>query len=84
MLKPFYVDAEKYYYDPMLAANRTHVVMLFRSGIITHDNAKDLLHALQQVDDNGLEGLSYQSGVEDLFFCDRTSTDRVGRCCTRW
>ena len=68
VLKPFYADAEKYYYQPMLAANRTHAVMLFRTGIITQDNAIDLLNALQQVDDNGLESLSYQSGVEDLFF----------------
>jgi len=52
----------------MLAANRTHAVMLYRTGIITEDNAKDLLNALQQVDDNGLENISYQSGVEDLFF----------------
>ena len=68
VLKPFYADAEKYYYQPMLAANRTHTVMLYRAGIITQDNAKDLLHALQQVDDKGLGGLRYQSGVEDLFF----------------
>ena len=68
VLKPFYADAEKYYYQPMLAANRTHAVMLYRTGIITQENAIDLLNALQQVDDNGLESLSYQSGVEDLFF----------------
>lgn len=68
VLKPFYADAEKYYYHPMLAANRTHAVMLYRTGIISHDNAKDLLNALQQVDDKGLDNLSYQSGVEDLFF----------------
>ena len=68
VLKPFYEDAEKYYYEPMLSANRTHVVMLYRSGIITHANAKDLLNALQNVDDKGLDELNYQSGIEDLFF----------------
>jgi len=79
VLKPFYVDAEKYYYQPMLAANRTHAVMLYRTGIITQDNAKDLLNALQQVDNNGLESLSYQSGVEDLFFAiERQLIEHVG------
>lgn len=79
VLKPFYVDAEKYYYEPMLAANRTHAVMLYQSGIITHDNARDLLVALQKVDDIGLEGLSYQSGVEDLFFAiERQLIELVG------
>lgn len=79
VLKPFYVDAEKYYYDPMLAANRTHAVMLYRSGIITRENASDLLSALQKVDDIGLEGLNYRSGVEDLFFAiERQLIELVG------
>lgn len=68
VLKPFYDDAEKYYYEPMLAANKTHTVMLYQSGIISQDNATALLNALQQVEDDGLEYLQYQSGVEDLFF----------------
>ena len=68
VLKPFYEDAKTYYYAPMLAANRAHVVMLRRCQIITEENASALLKALQQVDDIGIEGLSYESGVEDLFF----------------
>ena len=28
VLQPFYEDAKAYYYAPMLAANRAHVVML--------------------------------------------------------
>ena len=35
VLKPYFEDAKTYYYEPMLAANRAHVVMLFRCGIIT-------------------------------------------------
>lgn len=79
VLKPFYVDAEKYYYEPMLAANRAHVIMLYKSNIITEDNAKDLLSALQKVDDGGLANLSYQSGVEDLFFAiERQLIEHIG------
>ena len=50
VLKPFFKDAETYYYRPMLAANRAHVVMLCRCGIITRANAAALLNALAQVD----------------------------------
>ena len=68
VLQPFYRDAKVYYYEPMLAANKTHVVMLRHCGIINKDNAKALLAALIQVERDGLEKLRYQSGVEDLFF----------------
>ncbi len=68
VLKPFYEDAKAYYYAPMLAANRAHVVMLRHCQIITRENATALLKALQQVEDMGLDELTYQSGVEDLFF----------------
>ncbi len=68
VLKPFYEDAKVYYYSPMLAANRAHVVMLHRCGIITRENASALLKALQQVETEGIAELPYRSGVEDLFF----------------
>lgn len=68
VLQPFFKDAEIYYYEPMLAANKTHAVMLYRSGIISKENAKALLEALAQIEADGLEKLGYQSGVEDLFF----------------
>ena len=68
VLKPFFQDAKTYYYEPMLAANRAHAVMLFRCGIITRDNAAALLNALAQVDAASIDELAYRSGVEDLFF----------------
>ncbi|MEM6530675.1 MAG: argininosuccinate lyase, partial [Chloroflexota bacterium] len=68
VLQPFYRDAEIYYYEPMLAANRAHVVMLHQCGIISAQNASALLTALAAVDEAGLDGLKYSSGVEDLFF----------------
>lgn len=68
VLRPAFKDAEIYYYEPMLVANKTHAVMLYRSGIITRENAKALLEALAQIEAEGLEKLGYESGVEDLFF----------------
>ena len=68
VLQPFYQDAKVYYYAPMLAANRAHVVMLARCEIITRENAAALLAALARVEALGVEDLTYRAGVEDLFF----------------
>ena len=68
VLTPFFQDAKTHYYAPMLAANRAHVVMLCRCDIITRENALALLKALHEVEALGLEALTLQSGVEDLFF----------------
>lgn len=68
VLKPFFRDAQTYYYEPMLKANRAHAVMLAQCGIITRENARALLTALAQVEAEGVSALAYQSGVEDLFF----------------
>lgn len=68
VLQPAYQDAAEYLYGPMLAANRAHVVMLARQGIISQENARALLVALGQVEQEGLAALAYKAGIEDLFF----------------
>lgn len=68
VLQPFFRDAEIYYYEPMLSANKAHAIMLHACGIITSENAQGLLSALNQIEADGLEKLGYESGVEDLFF----------------
>lgn len=68
VLQPFYEHARNYFYEPMLAANRAHAVMLARCNIISRENARALLEALGQVESAGVEGLTLAAGVEDLFF----------------
>ena len=68
VLQPFFEDAKTYFYRPMLAANRAHVVMLQRCDIITRANAKALLDALREVETRGVDALTRGGGVEDLFF----------------
>lgn len=68
VLQPFFEDAKTYFYCPMLAANRAHVVMLWHGGIISSENAVALLNALQQVESLGVDALTRGAGVEDLFF----------------
>ena len=68
VLQPFFEDAKTYYYAPMLAANRAHVVMLRRCEIITDENASALLAALEAVETLGVDELLRSGDVEDLFF----------------
>ena len=68
VLQPFFEDAKTYFYHPMLAANRAHVVMLRHCGVISRENAVALIDALQQVESLGLDALRRGGGVEDLFF----------------
>ena len=68
VLKPAFENAREYCFEPLLAANRAHVVMLRRRGIISRENARALLSALQMAQDDGVESFVYRSGVEDLFF----------------
>lgn len=68
VLKPAYRGASDHLFEPMLAANQAHVVMLAQQGIITSANASALLEAIDQVGKAGLDGLAYRPGIEDLFF----------------
>ena len=68
VLQPAYLDAAAYLFEPMLAANYAHVVMLAETKIISRENALALLEALAVVEQEGLEELAYKPGVEDLFF----------------
>ena len=68
VLDPYLQDAKRYYYGPMLAANKAHVVMLHRQAIISRENAQALVNAIAQVEGEGLDALRYGSDVEDLFF----------------
>lgn len=68
VLEPYFEDAKRLYYFPMLEANRAHVVMLHRQAIIQRDNARALLDAIDRVEAEGLDQLTYSPGVEDLFF----------------
>ena len=68
VLRPAYDDAQKYLYAPMMDAHEAHTVMLAECGVITQENALALLDAVAVVRSEGLEHLTYEPGVEDLFF----------------
>ena len=68
VLQPAYRGASAHLFLPMLAANKTHAIMLTRQNIITQKNGAALLAAIAQVEEEGIEALIYQAGIEDLFF----------------
>ncbi len=68
VLQPAYGDAQRYLFDPMLAAHEAHALMLAECGVINQANALALLQAVTQIRDEGVDTLAYQPGVEDLFF----------------
>ncbi len=68
VLQPAFQDATAYYFEPMMAANFAHAVMLYRCDVITLENAQALLAALRQVEDAGVDNVVYRSGLEDMFF----------------
>lgn len=69
VLQPSFATARQHLFGPMIAANKAHVLMLLKQGIISQECAHALLTALLQIEAEGPEALDYQPGVEDLYFC---------------
>ncbi len=68
VLQPAYDDAQRYLFDPMLAAHDAHAIMLAECDIITRDNAAAIIEAVAEIREAGVEAMAYQPGIEDLFF----------------
>lgn len=68
ILRPFFEDARRFLFAPMLAANAAHLIMLAATGIIPAAQAGRVLAALRQVEADGAESFEYAPAVEDLFF----------------
>ena len=69
VLAPSFAEAKDRFFAPMIAANKAHVLMLLRQGVINQECAQALLAALLQIEAEGPEAMDYQPGVEDLYFC---------------
>jgi argininosuccinate lyase len=68
ILRPFFEDAQRLLFGPMLTANAAHLIMLAERGIIPAVQAGRVLAALRQVEAAGPESFAYAPAVEDLFF----------------
>ena len=68
VLAPGFHHAQALLWEPMMAANEAHTLMLAAQEIISGDDAAALLRAQRQVQQAGPEAFTYRPEVEDLFF----------------
>ncbi|MHB8646641.1 MAG: argininosuccinate lyase [Thermomicrobiales bacterium] len=70
VLDPALANARERLFEPMLAANTAHVVMLAEQGILPKEQAAALLRAIQTVEEEGVERVvaAAPPTAEDLFF----------------
>jgi argininosuccinate lyase len=68
ILRPFFEDAQRLLFAPMLAANAAHLIMLAETAIIPSAQAGRVLSALRQVETAGPASFDYAPAIEDLFF----------------
>lgn len=67
------------FFQPMLVANRAHVVMLVRQGIVDPETAAALLQALQELEDVGPDGIQWNPLLEDMHYnIEAWLIDRIG------
>lgn len=79
VLQPAYDDAQRYLFEPMLAAHEAHALMLAECGVISPDNAGAICGAVAEIRAGGAAAVTYQPGVEDLFFrVESLIIERVG------
>src|SRR6478735_698747 len=68
VLAPGFHHAQALLWEPMMAANEAHTLMLAEQGIISREDAAALLRAQRQVQQAGPGAFTYRPEVEDLFF----------------
>ena len=61
-------DAKRYFLDALLDIHRAHTRMLASQGIITRDDERTLIAALDGLDRSSISRAMYDGSHEDLFF----------------
>ncbi len=68
ILQPAFNEAKKLLFQPMLAANAAHLIMLAETGIIAATDAGKVLAAMERIAAKGADAYTYTPEIEDLFF----------------
>lgn len=80
LLKPVFNDQRNYLFDSMFQIHRAHVLMLYKQQILTHDKAKTILKAVEEVSQIDPTTLSYDPRYEDLFFqMEEKIAEKIGK-----
>ncbi len=79
VLRPGYADAQRCWLESMWACHQAHTLALAEQGLISPENARALLQAIQALQAAGPQALDYRPGIEDLFFrTEAAIIERVG------
>lgn len=62
-------DAKRFFFDALMEIHYAHTLMLARQGIISAQDARSLLKALDSFDRSAIQSVKYDGKYEDLFFC---------------
>ena len=68
VLSDCFADAQRYFLDHYLDVDRAHVLMLAEQGIVSAEELKSLLHAIEGLDVESMRTAEYDGSVEDMFF----------------
>jgi argininosuccinate lyase len=63
-----FADAKRYFLTALLQIEYAHTIMLERQSIISRDDARSCLAALDRLDIEQIKSVSYDGTCEDLFF----------------
>jgi argininosuccinate lyase len=68
VLKHNFADGQKYFFASLMQIHYAHCLMLGQQGILSREEAKTILHGLDQLDRAKIRAAQYDGSVEDLFF----------------
>lgn len=68
VLEDCFEDAKKYFLEPLIEVDLAHAIMLGEQGIITVEEQRVILKALQKLDLDAIHQVKYDGTFEDLFY----------------
>lgn len=68
LLKPVFYDQKEHLFDAMFKIHKAHTAMLAEQGILTKNEAEQILNGVKQVEMLDRKQLEYSTVYEDLFF----------------
>lgn len=68
VLSDCFADAQEYFLDHYLDVDRAHVIMLAEQKIITTDELKTIVQAIEGLNIEKMRNADYDGSVEDLFY----------------
>ena len=77
VLAPNFQDAQRHFLDALLEIHYAHTRMLARQGILTQEEERTLIAALDQLDRKEIAAAVYDGSHEDLFFYIETLLEQI-------